>query len=133
MVHGDDLVAVASVESLVDTRAALETKYRLKVESLGEGTECQQEIRIFNQILRYTEDGIETEADYRHAEIVVRELGLEGAKASRVSGAKETKRRGDHTDEDAGEDVEERWIDQGGDDDEMEPAQATRYRAWPPA
>ena len=44
MVHGDDFVAVGSAESLVDTRATLETKYRLKVESLGEGTECQQEI-----------------------------------------------------------------------------------------
>ena len=44
MVHGDDFVAVGSAESLVDTRATLETKYRLKVESTGDGTECQQEI-----------------------------------------------------------------------------------------
>ena len=42
MVHGDDFVAVWSAECLVDTRATLETKYSLKVESLSEGTECQQ-------------------------------------------------------------------------------------------
>ena len=107
MVHGDDFVAVGSAESLVDTRATLETKYRLKVQSLGEGTECQQEIRILNKILRFTEDGIEMEADPRPAEIVVRKLGLEGAKASQVPGAKEPKRRGDHKEEDAGEDVED--------------------------
>ena len=59
------------------------------------------------------------EADPRHAEIVVRELGLEGAKASRVPGAKEPKRRGDRKEEDTGEDTEEGWIDQSDDDDEM--------------
>ena len=47
------------------------------------------------------------ETDPRHAEFVVRELGLEGAKASRVLGAKEPKRRGDNKEENTGEDAKE--------------------------
>ena len=41
-----------------------------------------------NQIIRWTDRGIELEADPRHAEIVVRELGLEGATPSKVPGVK---------------------------------------------
>ena len=55
--------------------------------------------------------------------------GGPGAVGGQVPGAKGPKRRGDRKEEDAGEDTEEGWIDQVGDDDEMEPAQATRYRA----
>ena len=39
---------------------------------------------VFYKILLYTAVGLEIEADLRHAEIVIRELGLETAKASRV-------------------------------------------------
>jgi len=47
-----------------------------------------QEVEILNKIIRWTDRGIELEADPRHAEIVVRELGLEGATPSKVPGAK---------------------------------------------
>ena len=52
-----------------------------------------REIKILNKIVRYTDSGIEMEADPRHAEIVIKELGLEEAKVSRVPGAKPTKRK----------------------------------------
>ena len=45
--------------------------------------------------MRYTDDGIELEANPRHAEIVVEELGLQSAKLSRVSGTKEPKPKKD--------------------------------------
>ena len=35
MVHGDDFVAVGSDKSLAETRKTLESKYKLKVETLG--------------------------------------------------------------------------------------------------
>ena len=47
-----------------------------------------QEVKILNKIIRWTDRGVELEADPRHAEIVVRELGLEGATPSKVPGAK---------------------------------------------
>ena len=43
---------------------------------------------MLNKIIRYTSAGIELEADPRHAELVIRELGLEDAKSSKVPGAK---------------------------------------------
>ena len=42
-----------------------------------------------------TSEGVELEADPRHAELVVTELGLEGAKASLVPGSKEEVKKGD--------------------------------------
>ena len=89
MVHGDDFVAVGSGAGLKKTREALENKYCLKVQTLGSRAGCDQEIRVLNKIIRYTPSGIELEADPRHAERVIRDLGLEEAKASRVPGVKE--------------------------------------------
>ena len=89
MVHGDDFVAVGSGAGLKKTREALENKYCLKAQTLGSRAGCDQEIRVLNKIIRYTPSGIELEADPRHAERVIRDLGLEEAKASRVPGAKE--------------------------------------------
>ena len=47
---------------------------------------------MLNKVLRYTKSGLELEADPRHAEIVVKDLGLTGAKISRVPGAKPAKK-----------------------------------------
>ena len=44
-----------------------------------------------NRIVRWTPTGIELEADPRHAEIVIRELGLEQAKPVATPGVKPTK------------------------------------------
>ena len=67
----------------------MEEKYKLKVQTLGTRKECVREIRVLNKIVRYTDAGIELEADPRHAEIVVRDLGLTGGKISKVPGSKE--------------------------------------------
>ena len=48
-----------------------------------------KEIRVLNKIVRYTATGIELEADPRHAEIVIRDLGLTDGKPSKVPGVKE--------------------------------------------
>ena len=46
-----------------------------------------------NKVVRVTEKGIELEADPRHAELLVKELGLENAKTSAVPGSKEEAKR----------------------------------------
>ena len=78
MVHGDDFVGVGNPVELGRIRAALEDKYKLKVETLSGDKADVQEVKILNKIIRWTDRGIELEADPQHAEIVVRELGLEG-------------------------------------------------------
>ena len=88
MVHGDDFVAVGPEKNLSDTRKTLEEKYKLKVEWLGQGAGQVSEMRILNKVVRSTKVGIELEADPRHAELVVKELDLLGAKASPVPGVK---------------------------------------------
>ena len=60
----------------------------MKVETLSGDATDVKEVKIFNKIIRWTTRGIELEADPRHAEIVVRELGLEGATPSKVPGVK---------------------------------------------
>ena len=94
MVHGDDFVAVGPEENLKTTRAALENKYKIKVEVLGKREGQTEELRILNKVVRLTATGIELEADPRHAELTIRDLKLEHAKVSSVPGAKDTKPRG---------------------------------------
>ena len=70
-------------------RKDLEDKYKLKVETLGRDPDDVEELRTLNKVVRLTEEGIELEADRRHTELVIRELGLEGSKgctATRVKG-----------------------------------------------
>ena len=91
MVHGDDFVGVGQPEELARLRRALEEKYKLKVEMLSGEKGDVQEVKILNKIVRWTNAGVELEADPRHAEIVIRELGLENATASKVPGVKPLK------------------------------------------
>ena len=88
MVHGDDFIAVGPGQRLGHLKETLENKYKIKTEQLGCGEGMQEEVRILNKIVRQTSAGIELEADPRHAEIVVKELGLKDARPSPVPGSK---------------------------------------------
>ena len=59
------------------------------MQTFGGRKECSKEVRVLNKIIRHTAKGIELEADPRHAEIVVRDLGLTDGKPSKVPGKKE--------------------------------------------
>ena len=76
---------------LEETRETLENKYKIKVETLGNKEGQRTAVMILIKVVRHTEHGIELEADPRHAEMVIKELGLEDAKATRVPGTKEQK------------------------------------------
>ena len=101
MVHGDDFVAVGSDKGLADARSTLESRYKLKVELLGNGPGCVSEVSILNKVVRHTPQGIELEADPPHSELVVRELGLEHAKPGRTAGIKEIKKKDANHDDDS--------------------------------
>ena len=47
---------------------------------LGPGENQCQEIRVISRIIRWTTGGLEYELDQRHAERVIKELGLERSK-----------------------------------------------------
>ena len=68
-----------------------------------------------NRVIRFTEDGYELEADLRHAELIVEQLGLEDAKPVTTAGV----------------DMEVEcaaWSEEL-EGDELAPAGATRYKA----
>ena len=76
-VHGDDFTACGPESALKTPEKALTEKYEIKVEILGPEKGHKQEVRVLNRVLRWTPEGIEYEPDQRHAELVIKELGLE--------------------------------------------------------
>ena len=88
-VHGDDFTAAGSDQDLAWLRAQFEQKFEVKVQILGPGPGQKKEVRVLNRVIRWTDGGLEFEADQRHAEMVVRDLGLENAKAVATPGTRE--------------------------------------------
>ena len=69
-----------------------------------------------NRVVRYTDSVWEFEADLRHAELIVEQLGLTDAKSVNTAGVDQTVSGAAGGDEDEPE------------EDELEPAEATRFR-----
>ena len=111
MVHGDDFVTVGSSHDLQWLKESLEAKYDLKTQVLGPGPNDCSEVRVLNRILRWTSEGVEYEADPRHAEIVLQDMKAKGRRPVATPGMTGKK---DATDEE---------------DQEMSDQQATCYRA----
>ena len=93
MVHGDDFVAVGDEQSTRKLQLSLENAYKVKCEVLGGDSGDKKEIRVLNRIIRRVDAGFTLEADPRHAELVIRDLGLIGARASKLPGSKEDHKR----------------------------------------
>ena len=89
MVHGDDFVAVGDERATKKLQVSLEKAYKVKCEVLGDGKDEKSEIRVLNRVIRRVVTGFALEADPRHAEIIVRDLGIIGAKPSKLPGSKE--------------------------------------------
>ena len=104
MVHGDDFLATGDGKAVESLKKVLSDAYKVKVETLGGDAGDLSEIRVLNRVLRRTDAGYRLEADPRHAEAVIRDLGLIGAKGSKLPGSKEEKRR--HSEVGSHEDVD---------------------------
>lgn len=92
VVHGDDFTALGTDEHLDWFRDKTRHKFLLKSRGrLGPEPQDDRVIRILNRVVEWTEDGIWYEADPRHVEIILRELGLQGkSKAVVTPGEKES-------------------------------------------
>ena len=81
-VHGDDFTTVGPKCELDRFEAELAEHYELKVgPRLGPADSDAKEARVLNRVIRWTEKGIELEADPRQVERLLQENGLEGANA----------------------------------------------------
>ena len=80
LVHGDDFVTTGDEGACSWFKKALERRFEIKTVVIGAGEDHVKEARILNRIVRATQAGWEYEPDSRHAEILIKELNLVGAK-----------------------------------------------------
>ena len=113
IVHVDDFLASGQAPELAWFEAGLKKAFSIKTVELGGGPQCVQEAKFLNRSLRWTPDGLEIEGDQKHAEILIKEWGLENAKAVSTPGAKAGK-------------LED--LQQDGERPEMAAADATKFR-----
>ena len=112
LIHGDDFVAAGSREDIKQFRQAIAGRFTVKDNLVGSRSDLGelQETRVLNRIIRWTQKGWEYEADQRHAELIVREMGMENAKSVKTPG----------------EDVPSWKLDT--EEEYLEGAQATKFR-----
>ena len=78
--HGDDLITAGAKPNLDWFESQLESHYELRKGSrFGPGLQDAQEGRVLNRISKWTDAGIDYEADPRQVEKLVECLDLEGA------------------------------------------------------
>ena len=88
--HGDDFTVLASAVNLDWLFRQISERFEVKFRGrLGPEPSDDKAIRILNRVVSWTNDGIEYEADQRHAEIIVQHLGLN--KSSKSVGTPSTK------------------------------------------
>ncbi len=91
VVHGDDITALAGDSQLDWFQSEISKAFDVKNRGrLGDGQTDVQDIRILNRVVRWTNNGLEYEADQRHAEIIIEAMGLEGAKGPPTPGIKKS-------------------------------------------
>lgn len=95
-IHGDDYVSVGKPEDLQWMKVGLDRSYKLKTQTLGPAEEPLRQVNVLNRIISWTKEGIEYEADPRHAELVIKDLGLEDANGVVTPGPKDEGTTKDH-------------------------------------
>ena len=86
-VHGDDFTTAGPKKSLDWFKEMLCKRYELiEGARLGPGPSDDKEGRVLNRVVRWTPDGVTYEADPRHYEKLVQELGLGQPEETGASG-----------------------------------------------
>ena len=86
LVHGDDYVTSGRPLDLRWLEEELSKAYEIKTQHLGLDKGSLSEGKVLNRIIRATQSGWEIEADPRHAELVVEQLGLQHEKSVATPG-----------------------------------------------
>ena len=90
VVHGDDFTIAGPQANLKKFADFLSTKYLVKIRgTLGSGPTDDDEITLLNRVIKWGPQGISLEADPRHTELVIKDLGLDmNTNGSTIPGAK---------------------------------------------
>ena len=78
-VHGDGFVSTADGDDLLWFKGVLEQKFELKSTIVGHQTEDEKSVKVLNRVITAVDHGFIYEPDIRHAELVIKKLGLENA------------------------------------------------------
>jgi hypothetical protein len=117
VLHGDDFTFLLYEDDVDKVVKQMKTWYDIKVRGvLGDRGADDHEVTILNRKLTWTEGCIEYEADDKHARIITEEFGL----------TSESKGLEAPVERESPEDVQAR---DGEENDVMEPAAATKFRA----
>ena len=86
VIHGDDFTVLGSEVELDWFRECIQDKFEVKFRArLGPEPTDDKSVRLLNRVITWTADGIHYEADQRHAELVIKDMGLEGNSNSVVT------------------------------------------------
>ena len=80
MIHGDDFVTTGKRADVKWFKELLSKRFDIKTAVVGRQEGEDKEARILNRLIRVTDDGWEYEADQRHAELIIKTLGMEQSK-----------------------------------------------------
>ena len=91
VIHGDDFTILGHDEDLDWFREQVAEEFEAKFKGrLGPKESHCKEICVLNRVVQWNELGIKYEADVRHVEIILRDLGInEDSNNSRVPGTSE--------------------------------------------
>ena len=89
LVHGVDFTLSGCDDDFKWVASVFEQKYKTNVRGImGPDPEDVKAMTILNRIVEWHDGGITLEADPRHADIVVKELGLASAKGADITGGR---------------------------------------------
>ena len=76
-VHGDDFLASGREKELMWLKEVMSEKLEVKVKLMGPNKEHEKEMLLLNRAIRWGDQGLSWEADPRHSETIIKELGLD--------------------------------------------------------
>jgi hypothetical protein len=86
-VHGDDFTAAGPCHDLDWFEGEMQRHYELTIQPrMGPGPDDGKEAIVLNRVIRWTDQGIEMEADPRQAEKLIAECGMEGVNSVATPG-----------------------------------------------
>ena len=98
LVHGDDYVSSGRQTDLDWMKIQLQAAYEIQTQKLGLDEGCVSEGKVLNRIVRCSEEEWSLEADPRHAELIIEQLGvgeLRSAATPGIDGVDEVDREDD--------------------------------------
>ena len=89
VVHGDDFTILSNEDGIRWVHKQMAGKYTVKLRGVvGPNPGDEKEVTLLNRAISWKSWGIQYEADARHSEIIVRELGLSNSKGVATAGVR---------------------------------------------